>query len=62
MFGRLFMVKQHKRVAAKILSFFFSRLLLPALKHQRRQYKQQRQQKEPSVCTSLEDHKATIEG
>ena len=56
------MVKQHKRVAAKILSFFFSRFLLSALKHQGRQYEQQRQQKEPCICTSLEDHKTTIEG
>ena len=55
------MVKQHKRVAAKILSFFFSRFLLSAFEHQRRQYKQQRQQKEPCICTDLEDHKATIE-
>ena len=55
------MVKQHKRVAAKILSFFFPRLLLSAFEHQRRQYKKQRQQKESSVCTDLEDHKATIE-
>ena len=55
------MVRQHKRVAAKILSFSFSRFLLSAFEHQGPQYELQRQQKEPSVCTGLEDHKAIIE-
>ena len=56
------MVKQHKRVAAKILSLLsLSRFLRSAFEHQRRQHKQQRQQKEPCVCTDLKDHKATLE-
>ena len=44
------------------VSFFFpSRFPHSALKCQRWQYKQQRQQKEPCICTDLENHKATKE-
>ena len=49
------------KIAGPVLLFSFPRFLLSVLKHQMWQYKEQRQQKEPCVCTDLEDRKAPVE-